>query len=300
MGKSVGASQSYFQDCSVQSSNFRGYTVHGTNNSRLSRNIAYDVKGMCFYLEDGVEENNVFEYNLAAFIHPIYQPANGDFGQGGQTFQSLASLLIPADTSASGFYISNAMNSFIGNAASGGWSGFAFPNLAVPVGQYKDSLDDTSPYLPLHRPLKKFYGNSAHSSGFYWQAHGCAIYVGAWLSYNANGVLVYNSGRNSRDTMFPNGTITYMLFEETKVFLCNCGIGHWGNNVQINSAEMHDSSIGAFLFGSAAIHNALININSKNPNNQLFIYWLYRIGFQFYDTWSQVYFFFFFIKHNIF
>ena len=37
---------SYFEDCSVDSSFFRGYVIHGTNFSRASRNVAYNVWGM--------------------------------------------------------------------------------------------------------------------------------------------------------------------------------------------------------------------------------------------------------------
>jgi hypothetical protein len=44
--------------------------------------------------------------------HPIYRPANGGYGQDGESFAQSAdvSLIIPADTSASGFYISNPHN----------------------------------------------------------------------------------------------------------------------------------------------------------------------------------------------
>ena len=58
----------------------------------------YNIKGMAYYLEDGVEENNLFEYNLGAHIHPIKQPAGGDYGQHGELFSQSADLLIPADT----------------------------------------------------------------------------------------------------------------------------------------------------------------------------------------------------------
>ena len=297
MGNSVGAQNSYFQDCAVLNSQFRCYTVHGTNSTRLSRNVAFNVTGMCYYLEDGVEENNLFEYNLAAHVTPIYRPANGGWGQGGETFSAIpGKLLIPADTSAGGYYISNAMNSFIGNAASGGWTGFAFPNVAEPLGNYKGTMFPNNTFLPMHRPLKKFYGNTAHSAGFYWTGHGTCIYVGAWLSYDKTGTLVYNSGRNSRNTMFPNGTVTFMLFEQTKVFLCNTGVGHWGNNAHLNAAEIHDCALGAFFFGSSVLHNGLINTLSNNPNNAIRYIDVYygwygiftKVGFQFYDTWVQV------------
>ena len=43
--------------------------MHGTHGTRVSRNVAFDITGHCFYLEDGVEERNMFEYNLATHIH---------------------------------------------------------------------------------------------------------------------------------------------------------------------------------------------------------------------------------------
>jgi hypothetical protein len=180
-----------------------------------------------------VEEQTLVEYNLAAHISPLYKPANGDGGQGGETFDSKTTgLVLPADTSASGFYFLNAYNTIYGNAASGGWSGFAFPNAPQRMGNFQGTLPTGTDVNPLNRPLLKFYGNTAHSAGFYWSSHGSCVYVGAWLTYDTNGVMTYNSGRNSRKTF--NGTVqTYHLLENTKVFLCNKGIAHWGENVQV-------------------------------------------------------------------
>jgi len=66
----------------------------------------------------------------------------------------------PADHSAAGFYISNAMNTIVGNAASGGWAGFAFPNMPKPIGPSRDIA-----VIPMERPTLLFEGNSAHSAG---------------------------------------------------------------------------------------------------------------------------------------
>jgi hypothetical protein len=52
-------SDSFFEDCAVQHSFFRAYTVHGTSSSRVSRNVAYDVSGSAYYLEDGNEVRSV-------------------------------------------------------------------------------------------------------------------------------------------------------------------------------------------------------------------------------------------------
>eukprot|EP01038_Epipyxis_sp_PR26KG_P008105 gene8105-10977_t len=284
--ESIGSNNSYFQDCSVTNSFFRCYTIHGTNNTKSLRNVAYNITGMCFYLEDGVEENNDFYFNLAAHISPINDAADGGWGQGGARFTASSDLLIPADTSASGYYISNAMNTFVGNVASGGWSGFAFPNVVEALGDYKGTVENYN-YLPMNRPLKRFYGNTAHSSGFYWQAHGSCFYVGAWLGYE-NNVLTYYSGRHARDTRDGiTGESLYILFEDTKAFLCNAGIAHWGNDFRIESAEMHDVELGAFMFGSSGMSNTIINLKSGNSKVIMFP-WMSKMGFQFYDTWTRI------------
>ena len=124
---------SFIEDSLFSPSNFRAIVIHGTNSSRVSRNVGYDIQGMALYLEDGVEEKNLIEYNLMAYVAPIKQPADGGYGQGGETFSAAADLMLPADTSASPFYISNAYNDFVGNQASGGWAGFAFPNIPVII-----------------------------------------------------------------------------------------------------------------------------------------------------------------------
>ena len=127
----VGASgnKSYIQDSSVRHSFFRGIVVHATNGTLVSGNVAFDVIGHCYYLEDGVEELNTIAYNLAAHIHVLCVPpgAGGASQTMGDIAQS-AKLLNPADSTASGFYVSNAYNRFRGNAASGGWAGFSFPS----------------------------------------------------------------------------------------------------------------------------------------------------------------------------
>jgi hypothetical protein len=77
-------------------------------------------------LEEGVEENNTLSYNLAIRTVIIGAPLRG-FGQFGEDVPADGSAILPADRAAAGFYITNAFNSIIGNAASGGWAGFSFP-----------------------------------------------------------------------------------------------------------------------------------------------------------------------------
>jgi len=74
---------SFIQDSAINRSFFRCIAVHGTNNVRVSQNVAYDAIGHCYYLKDGVEEDNTFEYNLGAHVHfigPAYLTSSDQFG----------------------------------------------------------------------------------------------------------------------------------------------------------------------------------------------------------------------------
>ena len=170
-------------DTSVHDSFFRCWTIHGTNNVSIIHNTAYNIDGHCLYIEDGVEEDNRINYNAIAFVHPIAYAAGGGCFSGeyvcagcssGNSWASgndayyyfdIDELLIPADVGASCYYVSNCHNTFIGNIASGGWSGFSFINMQTPLGNY---LYQDYGYLnPYFRPTIEFDGNIAHSSGIF-------------------------------------------------------------------------------------------------------------------------------------
>lgn len=279
--------QSYAKDCSVTSSNFRCFVVHQSNAMLLESNTAYNIKGMCYYLEDGVEEDVNLMYNFGGHVHPIFKPADGGYGQGGEQFNQQNGLLLPADTSASAFYIPNAYNTFVGNAASGGWSGFAFPNTPLPIGLAQGQ--DLGDRNPEKRPTKEFRGNSAHSAGFYWRGHGSCFYTGARHTYNTgSAIMQYDSGRHARSTVDgTTGQTAWMVFQDVKAFLCRKGVAHWGNQIELINFEIHDSeSVAAMVFGEATLYNGLITGNSGNSDGvaQLGSVW----GFQFYDTWVKI------------
>ena len=109
----------YFRDSSIHHSFYRCISVHGTNSTLASENVAYDISGYCYYFEDGVEFNNTISFNLAAHIHKP-GPEN-PWGPAETTalYQQNAMLNNPADVTASGCYITNVHNNIIGNAASG-------------------------------------------------------------------------------------------------------------------------------------------------------------------------------------
>jgi hypothetical protein len=76
-------------------------------------------------------------------------------------------LLLPADLTASPFYITNLMNYIVGNTAVGGWSGFAFPILPDAIG-----VSRSAAFHPHTRTTLLFDGNTARSSGWWWDSAG--------------------------------------------------------------------------------------------------------------------------------
>ena len=263
---------SYLQDSAVWRSYYRCASIHGTYGAVLHANVAHDVVGHCYYLEDGVEEGNTLSYNLGSLVHPLFGGADNYFptsgpGQSQEFAGNLGvspTLTLPADATASVFYITNAYNRFIGNSASGGWSGYAFPSLATPINEHR-----AVPMSPLARPTLEFRGNTAHSSGYWWMAGGC-LYVGGSLSYGSpsapSPTLIYNPGRSS--SVNPSGvSVAHALtvFNDTKLFLCGgVGLQHWGAAPAIYGLETHDVVKAANFFGLAVATDWLVTCRTAN------------------------------------
>eukprot|EP00659_Diplonema_papillatum_P008678 gene8678-13413_t len=283
MGKSP---ESYLSDNVARDTYFRCFVIHGTHEVLETENVAFNATGNCFYVEDGIEENNTVSYNLAAYVRPLGKGAKGDPFTGEVFYEAddpggltSGKMVQPADSTACGFYFSNSYNTIIG-----GWSGFGFPGLPLPIGNFASTTD----FEPQSRPMKRFYGNVAHSSGAYWYDTGC-IYVGGKLETQADGKLKYSSGRFSRGTRAETepgyqdweGTPLFMRLENTLTYACNKGIFHWGARVEVVQAEMHDVLRGATLFGECWLDNALINGASGNIDADFVN--KHHDGFQFYD-----------------
>jgi len=166
----VDGSTSYIEDCSFHRSYNKAVVVHGTNFARVSRNVAYDVIGHAFYLQDGVEEENIIEFNLAAHVHSLVPPVVGTSNLYAQNLDDVFESednRDPVDATACGFYFANAYNTIRGNAGVGGFSCFHFPNLERPVGLHR-----TVVMAPYGRPTLQFDANSCRSSGFWWTKAG--------------------------------------------------------------------------------------------------------------------------------
>ena len=73
--------------------------VHDTQESLVSRNVAFNIDGHAFYLESGVEELTTISYNLAAHVHCIDGCAI--FFSTHADITASSTRLIPADATAS-------------------------------------------------------------------------------------------------------------------------------------------------------------------------------------------------------
>jgi hypothetical protein len=306
--------KSYFKYCAVERSFFRAITIHATNKARVEYNVAYDIAGHAMYLEDGVEEDNEISYNLVAFVHVIGRDS-GRLAGGYEsrthahlgvphlrscpesevnvagTCKPDVSALVAPDVAASGFYCTNAHNTWIGNAASGGFSGFIFPALPYALGK---SYSRNKDFVPLAREMKTFDGNTAHSSGRLWQWGG-NMYIGGAIVNDPLGSerYVYTYGRAWQDDyvhsgMAVDGTRVSDMRQDRKIIkyampkiqytitnlrvaIGKLGFLFWGaaSSVKLPYAlndrfEAHDVFKAAHLMGVASIKGAIWTGHTPN------------------------------------
>ena len=100
------ASESYVIGNAVHNSFARVCTIHNTNFLRVQKNVGYRIFGHAYFIEDGIETNNVVEDNLVISVIQIWT-------------------LINTDVTAAGYWVTNPNNIIRRNRAAGGdWFGF--------------------------------------------------------------------------------------------------------------------------------------------------------------------------------
>ncbi|XP_045124918.1 fibrocystin-L-like [Portunus trituberculatus] len=135
---------SYIRGCAVHRTYNRAVTIHGANNLVVERNVAYNNMGHAIFTEDGVEQNNVVEYNLAVFTRT-------------------SSSLLNVDVTPSSFWVVNPNNIFRHNAAAGGTHfGYWYRLERHPSGP-----SATNSYCQNNEQMGQFFNNTAHSMGRY-------------------------------------------------------------------------------------------------------------------------------------
>ena len=143
-------SGSYVRGCGVHSTFNRAVTIHAVDYLLVEKNVAYNVMGHAFFLEDGNEQHNIIQDNLGIFVRG-------------------SSSLLNVDITAATFWVVNPNNTVRRNAAAGGTHfGFWYRMTEHPTGPSFDAN-----ICPRKIRVQEFSDNSAHSFGWYglwsWQ-----------------------------------------------------------------------------------------------------------------------------------
>ena len=135
---------SYVRGCGIHKTFNRAVNIHGTHRVLVEHTVIYNIMGGAFFLEDGIETGNIFQYNLAVFVKSSTSLLNDD--------------ITPA-----AFWVTNPNNIVRHNHAAGGTHfGFWYRMHKHPDGP---SFDKT--ILPQNVPLGKFENNTVHSQGWF-------------------------------------------------------------------------------------------------------------------------------------
>jgi hypothetical protein len=137
--------QSYQRNISIHHSWNRGVAVHGINYLRVQHNFVYNIRGHTFFIEDGPEEHNWLEGNLAIKTIPSMNLLNTD--------QTPACFWIVSCRQ----YILN--NHAVASRRYGLW-------IRPEISATGTSVN-TPDVHPINIPILKFRGNQAHSNGKY-------------------------------------------------------------------------------------------------------------------------------------
>ncbi|MGH3372552.1 MAG: hypothetical protein ACRDPR_21405, partial [Nocardioidaceae bacterium] len=245
----------YFARSSVWKSFNRCVTVHGTDNARVEDNVCYDHLGHGYFLEDGAETGNLIAGNLGLGTR------NSATGEG----------VLPTDTRAATFWITNPDNTVRGNAAAGSDGfGFWYALPASPTG-----LSTGGPDLPRTTPLREFSGNVAHSN----RRPGLNVDDGPMPDGNTE--VVFYSPRTD-----PADAATAVVADFTGlVAYKHSGRAVWlrGRDHRLSGAVLADNATGAtFASSESFVEDALFVGESANNGGGLQA-GTPRRGYEFYD-----------------
>ncbi|XP_034748677.1 fibrocystin-L-like [Etheostoma cragini] len=136
--------ESYVRGCAIHQTFNRAVSIHNTHRLLVEHNVIYDIMGGAFFIEDGIETQNILQYNLAVFVKQSTSLLNDD--------------ITPA-----AYWVTNPNNIIRHNAAAGGTHfGFWYRMHEHPDGP---SFDQN--ICQKRVPLGEFYNNTVHSQGWF-------------------------------------------------------------------------------------------------------------------------------------
>ncbi|XP_041664378.1 fibrocystin-L-like [Cheilinus undulatus] len=138
------AYSSYVRGCAIHRTFNRAVTIHNTHRLLVEHNVIFDIMGGAFFIEDGIETENILQYNLAVFVK-----------------QSMS--LLNDDVTPAAYWVTNPNNIIRNNAAAGGTHfGFWYRMHEHPDGP---SFDRNICQKKV--PLGEFSNNTVHSQGWF-------------------------------------------------------------------------------------------------------------------------------------
>lgn len=136
--------KSYARGVSVHRGFNRAFTIHGTHYLRLIDNVAFDVMGHTFFIEDAIETKNLIQHNLVMMT-------------------KASNSLLNTDATPASFWITHPDNSFIENHAAGSDRyGYWYDLQEHAIGPSANMN-----VCPENSKVGDFRDNVAHSNGRY-------------------------------------------------------------------------------------------------------------------------------------
>ena len=133
-------SDSFVKGNAVHDSFARILTLHAVQYLHVSHNVGYRVQGHNFFIEDGIETQNLLEYNLV--------------------ISSLESWnMMQTDISVASFWVTNPSNNIRYNRAAGG----DFYGFWYEIKEHPDGPSANTDICPIGNPLGQSHDNVAHS-----------------------------------------------------------------------------------------------------------------------------------------
>lgn len=145
----------YVTNSSVHRSYNRCITVHGTHDTLVADNVCYDFIGHGYFLEDGIEQNNIFDHNLGIWAKkpPIAEALLET------DYRSSESSNGPAV-----FWIAHPDNIYTNNAAAGSEGTGFWYGMVDQVTGAAASWPESQGVNPRRAPFGVFDTNRVHSS----------------------------------------------------------------------------------------------------------------------------------------
>jgi hypothetical protein len=175
----------------IRQSNQRCIVIHGTHDSTIENNVAFDTAGHCFMTEDGFETGNTFRKNLGSLTRRVQDVIPNSGSNGEET-----------DNKPATYWMTNPSNILESNVAAGSEAnGFWYELRSAVRGPLADEYADMKPRT---MNLGLFDGNVAHSNadkGLRSYPHGympdnTATFSNSRFYRNKNDGLFFHNSRN--------------------------------------------------------------------------------------------------------